>query len=236
MSTDISGLRPSHVGIIMDGNGRWAKERGLPRTEGHREGLKAAKRIVKAAKELGIACISFYVFSTENWKRAQEEVNFLMFLIVDHLAQEFDFYRDNNVRVLHSGDLAGLPKNVQAEILKVVSDTAANESITVNLAINYGGKNEILRAVNALIREGSELKADIQEDDIRRHLDNPELPDPDLIIRTSGELRTSNFLLWGSAYSELYFSPKLWPDWEKADLEAAVDEFNRRQRLYGGMR
>jgi undecaprenyl diphosphate synthase len=227
---------PRHVGIIMDGNGRWAQARKLPRSEGHSEGLKTAKRIVKAAKDLGIAYLSFYVFSTENWKRAQEEVNFLMFLILDHLSKEFDFYRENDVRVVHSGDISGLPENVRAEILEVMRDTEGNSSIVVNLAINYGGRNEIARAVSKLMLERRGDTSPVSEDDIRDHLDCPWLPDPDLVIRTSGERRTSNFLLWGSAYSELYFSPKLWPDWESKDLELAVDDYRSRQRLYGGKR
>lgn len=235
--TPLSGL-PLHVGIIMDGNGRWAQERKLPRTEGHSEGLKTAKRIVKAAKDMGIPYLSFYVFSTENWKRAQEEVNFLMVLITNHLSKEFDFYRENDVRVVHSGELSGLPGNVRDEIQAVMRDTEKNTSIVVNLAINYGGRDEILRAVNAAISKKPQGAGEIElsEKDIRAHLDCPWMPDPDLIIRTSGEYRVSNFLLWESAYSELYFSEKYWPDWDAADLRAAVEEYQTRQRLFGGKR
>jgi undecaprenyl diphosphate synthase len=229
---------PDHIGIIMDGNGRWAQERRLPRTEGHREGLKTAKRIVKAAKDFGIRNLSFYAFSTENWKRAQEEVSFLMWLIVEHLGKEFDFYRENNVRVVHSGRKDGLPSAVLSEIARIEKDTANNDSIVVNLAINYGGRDEILRAVNcAIVKKASQGAAlELLEEDIRKELDTASLPDPDLIIRTSGEYRLSNFLLWGSAYSELYFSEKYWPDWDADDLRQALDAFGSRQRLFGGKR
>jgi undecaprenyl diphosphate synthase len=221
---------PAHVGIIMDGNGRWAKSRGLPRTEGHREGLKAAKRIVQAAEDLGIKYLTFYVFSTENWKRTADEVGFLMGLIKQHLSAELDFYRANRVRVLHSGDPAGLPKDIVEEIRAVVADTAAFDRMTVNLAINYGGRDEIARAARRLAASGIPPS----EETLRGALDHPELPDPDLIIRTSDEMRFSNFLLWQSAYAELWFSPKLWPDFEPADLSEAVEAYKRRERRYGG--
>jgi undecaprenyl diphosphate synthase len=229
---------PAHIGIIMDGNGRWAQERKLPRSEGHREGLKTAKRIVKAARELGVRYLSFYAFSTENWKRAQEEVSFLMRLIVDHLGKEFDFYRENNVRVIHSGRKEGLPPAVLEEILHVEKDTARNDSIVVNLAINYGGRDEILRAVNSALLKKTErgMPPELCEEEIRSELDTASLPDPDLIIRTAGEFRLSNFLLWGSAYAEFYSSQKYWPDWEAADLRQALDAYGSRQRLFGGKR
>jgi undecaprenyl diphosphate synthase len=223
---------PAHVGIIMDGNGRWAKSRGLPRTEGHREGLKTAKRIVQAAESLGIKYLSFYVFSTENWKRTTEEVGFLMGLIKQHLSAELDFYRANRVRVLHSGDPAGLPKDIVEEIRAVVADTASFDRMTVNLAINYGGRDEIVRAARRLAATATVPS----EESIRASLDHPELPDPDLIIRTSDEKRFSNFLLWESAYAELWFSAKLWPDFGPADLAEAVDAYKCRERRYGGVK
>jgi undecaprenyl diphosphate synthase len=223
---------PIHVGIIMDGNGRWAKERGLPRTEGHNEGLRTAKAIVAAAEELGLGYISFFIFSTENWKRTTEEVSFLMGLIRQHLAAELDFYRKRGVRVLYSGDEGGLPRDVVEEIHKVVSDTAANDRLTVNMAINYGGRDEIARAVKKLAVAGIEPS----EKAIRSALDHPEIPDPDLIIRTSGEMRFSNFLLWQSAYSELWFCDKFWPDFTKVDLAEAIEAYKRRDRRYGGMK
>ena len=214
MAQTSSASLPGHIGIIMDGNGRWAQARMLPRSEGHKEGLKTAKRIVKAARDSGIPFLSFYVFSTENWKRAQEEVSFLMKLIVEHLGKEFDFYRENDVRVIHSGRKDGLPAAVLDEILRVESDTAKNKSIVVNLAINYGGRDEILRAANAAVakKAAAGMPLELREEDLRDELDAAAMPDPDLIIRTGGEFRLSNFLLWGSAYAEFYSSPKYWPD------------------------
>jgi undecaprenyl diphosphate synthase len=221
---------PAHIGIIMDGNGRWAKSHGLPRTEGHREGLKTAKRIVQAAEALGIKYLSLYAFSTENWKRTTEEVGFLMGLIKQHLSAELDFYRANRIRVLHSGDAEGLPDDIVAEIRKVVADTASFDKMTVNLAINYGGRNEIVRAARRLAASGTTPS----EETLRSAMDHPELPDPDLIIRTSDEMRFSNFLLWESAYAELWFSAKLWPDFGPEDLAEAVAAYKGRERRFGG--
>ncbi|OHD28135.1 MAG: di-trans,poly-cis-decaprenylcistransferase [Spirochaetes bacterium GWB1_59_5] len=223
---------PAHVAIFMDGNGRWAKARGLPRTEGHREGLKAAKRIVKAASSLGIKNLTLYTFSTENWKRAQEEVKFLMSLVSKYLCAELDFYKENLVRVVHSGDLEGLPPDVREAILQVVSDTADFDGIRVNLAINYGGRDEILRAMSKL--PASSIPC--TEAEFRNYLDIPDMPDPDLIIRAGGELRLSNFLIWQAAYSELYFSDTLWPDWTETHLVAALEEYARRERRFGDAR
>jgi undecaprenyl diphosphate synthase len=221
---------PIHVGIIMDGNGRWAKARGLPRTEGHREGLKAAKTVVRAAEGLGIKVLSLYVFSTENWKRTTDEVGFLMGLIKQHLTVEFDFYRSRGIRVLHSGDPEGLPLDVVTEIRKVEADTASFSGMTVNLAINYGGRDEIVRAAKRLASSGTEPS----DEALRSALDHPELPDPDLIIRTSDEMRLSNFLLWESAYAELWFTEKCWPDFGPADLALALEAYASRERRYGG--
>ena len=229
---DIPPRLPLHVGIIMDGNGRWAQQRGKNRRQGHLEGLKAAKRVVKAASEAGIKFITLYAFSTENWKRTEKEVSYLMFLIKSHLKKEYDFYRDNQIRVIHSGDLRKLPEDVIVEIKRVTADTSHFRGLTVNLAVNYGGRDEIVRAVNRLFEEGSNVP--ITEDDLRRDLDHPDIPDPDLIIRTGGESRISNFLLWELAYSELYFSSKLWPDWDRDDLIEAVKEFQIRERRFGG--
>ncbi len=223
---------PAHVAIFMDGNGRWAKARGMPRTEGHREGLKAAKRIVLAARNLGIRYLTLYTFSTENWKRAQEEVRFLMGLVSTYLCAEFDFYREQGVRVVHSGDIDGLPPEVQAAIRQVMADTAALTGITVNLAINYGGRDEIVRAIRRLPADHTAMT----EEQFRGYLDVPDMPDPDLIIRAGGELRLSNFLIWQAAYSELYFSDVLWPDWTDEHLERAVQEYTHRERRYGNAR
>jgi len=228
-----SGTRavPAHAGIIMDGNGRWAKARGLPRSEGHREGLRIAKRIIRAAEDLGIRYISLYTFSTENWKRTAEEVSFLMSLISRHLRAEFDFYRDNKIRIVHSGDAESLPLDVRESLRSVMEDTAGHDGITVNLAINYGGRDEILRGIRRLIRRGT---VDVSEETFKTFLDVPDIPDPDLVIRTGGDLRLSNFLLWESAYAELFFSDKLWPDWTEEDLKKAVESYSGRERRFGG--
>lgn len=226
---------PRHVAIIMDGNGRWATERGLARTEGHREGLATAKRIVAAASELGVAYLSLYTFSTENWKRAKDEVGFLMTLIRKHLSSELDFYRKNKLRVVHSGRREGLPTEILAEIDSVTRDTAAFPGMLVNLAINYGGRDEIIRAFKKLTEtETVTSPTSISEEALRSLMDQPEIPDPDLIIRTGGEYRISNFLLWQSAYAELYFSDRFWPDFSREDLEAAFSSFSGRVRRYGG--
>lgn len=224
---------PAHIAIFMDGNGRWAKARGLPRTEGHREGLKAAKRIVAAARTAGVRYLSLYTFSTENWKRAREEVKFLMGLVTTYLEAELQFYKDNGVRVVHSGDLAGLPRDVQNSIHKTIDETSNFDGITVNLALNYGGRDEIVRAISRIPED--RLKS-LTESQFRAWLDLPDLPDPDLIIRAGGEIRLSNFLLWQAAYSELYFSDVLWPDWTEEHLKAALEDYSRRERRFGDAR
>ncbi|MBO7429741.1 MAG: di-trans,poly-cis-decaprenylcistransferase [Spirochaetia bacterium] len=221
-----------HIGIIMDGNGRWAKERGKPRTFGHSEGVRTAKRIAKAASDMGIKYLSLYTFSTENWKRSETEVKFLMQLLKKHLREQFSFYRDNNIRVVHTGSLERLPKVVQKEIVDVEELTKDFSGMTANLVINYGGRDEIVRAVRKLQEQG---ESEITEEKLSSAMDHPEIPDPDLIIRTGGELRISNFLLWEGAYSELYFSKKYWPDWQEEDLKEAVDAFASRSRRFGGV-
>lgn len=224
---------PRHLGIIMDGNGRWATGQNLPRNRGHREGLEAAKKITRAAAELNIPYLSLYTFSTENWKRAEEEVGFLMNLIVRNLKREFKFYQENNIRILHSGDKERLPLKVQTEIDKAMEMTSENTGLMLNLAINYGGRDEIVRAVNRILARKEQKE--ITENDITRNLDLPEFPPPDLIVRTAGEQRLSNFLLWESSYAELYFTRKLFPDFGEDDLEAALMEYASRTRKYGGV-
>ena len=221
-----------HIGLIMDGNGRWAKERGKPRTFGHSEGVRTAKRIAKAASDMGIEYLSLYTFSTENWKRSEKEVKFLMQLLRKHLREQLSFYRENNIRVVHSGSLDRLPKVVQKEIVDVEALTKDFTGMTANLVINYGGRDEIVRAVKKLRDRG---ESEITEETLSAAMDHPDIPDPDLIIRTGGELRISNFLLWESAYSELYFSKKYWPDWQAEDLKEAVDAYASRSRRYGGV-
>lgn len=233
---DIEHL-PRHVGIIMDGNGRWASARGLKRTEGHREGLKAAKRVVRRAGELGVPYVSLFTFSTENWRRTPDEVKFLMSLVGTNLRKEYPFYEENNIRVVHSGDLPGLPETVQKELTAVESDTAEFTGTRVNLAMNYGGRNEILRAFAGLSASGDYRPGDVPSEDLlKSYLDHPEFPDLDLVIRTGGERRISNFLLWEIAYAELWFSTRLWPDWTGDDFDEAVRDYQSRKRNFGGVR
>ena len=222
---------PLHVAIIMDGNGRWATNRNKARTEGHRAGLETAKKIVEFASITGIEYLSLYTFSTENWKRAQSEVSFLMSLIKNHLRKELDFYRTHQIRVVHTGNRDTLPSDILEEIDSVVSDTAFFKGMTVNLAINHGGRDEIIRAANKAIASGVRK---LTEETIRNNLDSPLIPDPDLVIRTGNELRLSNFLLWQTAYAELFFSEKLWPDFETDDFMLALEDFSRRDRRFGG--
>lgn len=224
---------PRHVGIIMDGNGRWAQKRTMVRTQGHLEGLKAAKRIVKAAGDLGIQYLTLYAFSTENWKRTALEVGFIMGLVKQYLRNEIDFYRENHIRIRHAGDMAGLPADIAAELAGAAEDTKEFSGMQVILALNYGGRDELVRAVQRLAARGRDMTS-VSEQDIAACLDNPEVPDPDLIIRSAGEFRMSNFLLWESAYAELYISEKLWPDWTGDDLAAAINVYRGRDRRFGG--
>lgn len=225
---------PSHIGIIMDGNGRWAKRRGLPRTAGHKEGLTSAKRIVAAASDLGVKYVTLYTFSTENWKRAQDEVGYLMGLIKVHLRAEFDFYKKNGIRVDHIGDLSGLPKDVQEEIINAKKDTEHFTGTTCILAINYGSRDEIVRCVKKLLENGTKPE-EFTEDLISSSLDVPKLPDVDLLIRTGGEKRLSNFLLWQCAYSEFLFTDTLWPDYNEEEFYKNIEEFQNRNRRFGAV-
>ncbi|MCX7656498.1 MAG: polyprenyl diphosphate synthase [Treponemataceae bacterium] len=225
---------PPHVGIIMDGNGRWAVARNQNRTQGHLEGLKAAKRIVAAARDVGISYLTLYTFSTENWKRTQDEVGFLMGLVKQYLMKELDFYVQHSIRIRHAGNLEGLPSDIAQELQTVADLTRTNTGMTVILAFNYGGRDEIVRAIKKIVRDRVPEEA-ITETLVQAYLDNPDIPDPDLIIRTASEKRSSNFLLWESAYSEYYFSEKLWPDWDREDLLAAIEDYSKRQRRFGGL-
>ena len=222
---------PRHIGIIMDGNGRWAQQRGLLRTKGHLEGLKAAKRVVKAASDLGVSCLTLYTFSTENWKRAVEEVGFIMGLVKQYLRGELDFYRENRIRIRHTGNREGLPPDILYELDQACNDTRDFGGLQVILALNYGGRDELVRAVKKLTAAGEA----VTEERISHFLDNPDIPDPDLIIRTAGEFRTSNFLLWEGAYAEYYISGKLWPDWTGDDLAEAIRNYQNRERRFGGI-
>ena len=224
---------PVHVGIIMDGNGRWAKKQNQVRTFGHTEGLKRAKEITKAASDLGIRYLTLYVFSTENWKRTQEETGFLMGLIHSHIRQELD-YRKNHLRVRLIGDRSGLPKQVQDDILEAEKDTESFDGMSICLAINYGGRDEIIRAVKKLSFNDINPES-VTEKDFSRLFDQPDLPDADLIIRTGGEQRLSNFLMWQSAYAELIFSDILWPDYDKQAFYDDIVRFQHRNRRYGAV-
>lgn len=224
--------KPAHIAIIMDGNGRWAKQRGQLRTFGHQEGLKAARETVKAAINAGIKYLSLYTFSTENWKRSEQEISFLMGLIRTHLLKELDFYKNLGVRVVHSGDMSGLPSDIAEALKTSMAETKELDRIIVNLAINYGGRDEILRAIKKCYLETGKIPD--RENDFYRWLDAPEIPEPDLLIRTGGDKRLSNFLIWQSAYSEFYFTEKFWPDFLPRDLEDAISSFQSRERRFGG--
>ena len=227
-----SDFSPAHIGIIMDGNGRWAQKRGQLRTQGHLEGLKAGKRIVKAASDLGLPYLTLYTFSTENWKRAADEVSFIMGLVRQYLRAEMDFTRENRIRVRHAGNREGLPEDILRDIDDTCRDSADFNGLQVIMALNYGGRDEIVRAVRKIIASGDEK---VSEEKISQYLDNPDIPDPDLIIRTAGEFRTSNFLLWEGAYAEYYISDKLWPDWTGEDLKEAILTFRNRERRFGAV-
>lgn len=234
MNTETSTL-PIHIGIIMDGNGRWAKLRNLPRTKGHREGLDVAKQIVKAASDLGIKFVTLYTFSTENWKRTQEEVGYLMTLIKKHLSSEFNFYKENKIKIEHIGDITALPMDVQTEIKNAKNDTKDFTGTTVLLAINYGGKDEIIRGIKKLASQKKDFSS-ITEQDLSLALDTKNIPDVDLLIRTGGELRLSNFLLWQAAYAELIFTDTLWPDYTKEEFIKNIQTFQHRTRRFGGIK
>lgn len=225
---------PVHIGIIMDGNGRWAKQRGQIRTAGHEEGLKRAKEIAKAASDLGIKYVTLYAFSTENWKRAKSEVGFLMNLIHTHLLKELKFYKENSIRVRLLGDITGLPAIIQKDILETEEDTKDFTGLTICLAINYGGRDEIVRSIKKMIKEGIP-EQEITEGTVSSHFDFPELPDVDLLIRTGGEQRISNFLIWQSSYAEFLFTKTLWPDYNKEEFYNNIAEFQKRTRRFGAV-
>ncbi|MGP1432215.1 MAG: polyprenyl diphosphate synthase [Treponema sp.] len=221
-----------HIAVIMDGNGRWAQQRGLARTKGHQEGLETAKKIVKTAADLHIPYITLYVFSTENWKRTEGEVGFLMGLIQKHLRAELAFYAANSIRVRHIGEAAALPREIQVELADIAAKTAHYTGTTVQLAINYGGRDEIVRAVRKL--SGKPLE-ELTEADFEQLLDTAGVPPVDLVIRTGGEKRLSNFLLWQTAYAEFYSTDVLWPDFTPAHFMEALDSYAKRTRRFGGI-
>ena len=227
---------PKHVAIIMDGNGRWAKERGLPRNAGHRRGIERIKGIVNAARELGIKAVTFFAFSTENWNRPKEEIDMLMRSLNKFLDRQIDELNKNNVRFKVIGKEKPLPEYILAKIKKTEDITEGNTGVTMVLALNYGAKQEIVDAVKKFTN--SVLKGEASVDDLdmelfSRYLYTAGLPDPDLLIRTSGEMRISNFLLWQLSYAELYFSKKYWPDFKRSDFEKAIEDYQKRERRFG---
>ena len=229
---------PVHVAIIMDGNGRWAKKRGLPRTAGHAQGARVVEQILEDADHMGIRYLTVYAFSTENWSRPDSEVKSLMNLLRTYMKTSLVKCARNNVRIRVIGDKSRLDSDLQASIANLEKETASNTGIGFQIAINYGSRDEIVRAVRKAAQKvkNSEMDPeDITIDMISDELDTAGIPDPDLLIRTGGEERISNFLLWQTAYSELYFCDAAWPDFNKAELEKAVDAFNNRERRYGGL-
>ena len=230
---------PDHVAIIMDGNGRWAKKRGLPRTFGHKEGCKVVERTVEDAARLGIRYLTVYAFSTENWKRSKDEVGALMQLFRYYMVRLLDVATKNNVRVKMIGDRRRFPEDIIAGINRLENETRDATGLTFVIAVNYGGRDEIRRAAIRYaedVRDGKQVADDsVSEADFSAYLDTAGMPDPDLLIRTSGELRLSNFLLWQCAYSEIVITDVLWPDFNREVLLSAIDEFYHRNRRYGGV-
>jgi len=228
---------PAHIGIIMDGNGRWAKQRGLPRKMGHKQGAKAFQEIAKYCRDIGIPYLTVYAFSTENWKRPKEEVDAIMDLLRDYL-QEVYKHTEENIRIRFLGDPQPLDSDLREMIADVTEKSRNNTGITVNIALNYGGRDEITMAVKKIARavqQGDLSVEEIDEDTVSACLYTQGQPDPDLIIRPSGEMRTSNFLPWQSAYAELIFMNVLWPDFTPQHLEEAIGEYNTRNRRFGGI-
>lgn len=236
--SDAIGAVPRHVAIIMDGNGRWAQARGLPRTEGHRKGMEAVRRIIRHASRRGIGQLTLYSFSSENWRRPPEEVGFLMGLLKFFIRRDLAELHAENVRVRVIGEREGLAPDIAALLDEAETLTAANTGLDLVIAFNYGSRQEIVGAVRVLaakVARGEIAAEDIDADMVGAALHTADMPEPDLVIRTSGEQRLSNFLLWQAAYSELAFSPVYWPDFDEAALDAAILDYNTRERRFGGV-
>src|SRR6266852_5329736 len=229
---------PRHVAVIMDGNGRWAQKRHLPRVAGHRSGTKAARTTIETCARLKIEALTLYAFSVENWRRPKAEIDFLMQLLREYLRREMPLLQKNKIQMRFLGRLDELPVAVQNDVRDAMEKTAGNEGMVLCVALNYGGRAEIVDAMNAILEErnghGSSKK--VTEEQLSRHLYTEGLPDPDLLIRTSGEMRVSNFLLWQIAYAEIFVTETLWPDFNRARLLEALLEFQKRERRYGGIR
>lgn len=229
---------PRHIAIIMDGNGRWAKKKFMPRTMGHRAGMTSLKKVVMAASELKIPILTVFAFSTENWKRPEEEVSYLMNLLVEYLNKELEELHQNNIKIQMLGNNQNLPNNCSLEIDKAIAKTANNKGMVFNIALNYGARDEILSAVKTLygkIQTKEIMLEDINEKLFSSYLSTSGMVDPDLLIRTAGEKRISNFLLWQIAYSELWFTKVLWPDFTEGDLWKAIYDYQQRDRRFGGL-
>jgi undecaprenyl diphosphate synthase len=238
LSPEVKAALPRHVAIIMDGNGRWAKERHLPRIEGHRAGAESARIIIRTAGELGIKYLTLYAFSVENWNRPKDEVDALMKYLVHYLKSETPELNKNNVRLEVIGQIYRLPEAVQEHLKRSISTLSRNNGLTLIMALSYGGRTEIVDAVRSIaaqVKEGRLDPADITERVFAEHLYTANIPDPDVLIRTSGEMRVSNFLLWQISYTELVVTPTLWPDFRKPQFYAALEEYHRRHRRFGGL-
>jgi len=225
---------PAHVAIIMDGNGRWAKQRGLPRQAGHKAGTENLRRVIEACVEFGIRTLTIYAFSTENWRRPAEEVSGLMMIFEEVIDRELGELNRNGVQLRHIGKLEGLKPAFADKVRQAIKLTSGNNRLVLNVAFNYGGRAEIVEAVRAIIAKGAPPEA-VTEELIANHLYTAGQSDPDLIIRTSGEVRVSNFLIWQGAYSEYYIAPVYWPDFDKEQLRLALEEFVKRHRRFGGL-
>jgi undecaprenyl diphosphate synthase len=223
---------PRHVAIIMDGNGRWAIRRGLPRLAGHRAGTENLRRIIEACVEFGVGYLTIYAFSTENWGRPPEEVHGLMRILEDVIDRELNELNKEGVQLRHIGRLERLAPNLQEKVLHAIEMTKHNDQLVLNVAFNYGGRDEIVLAIQRMIRDGVAAE-DVNDEMVSRYLFTAGVPDPDLIIRTSGELRISNFLIWQAAYSEWYITPTYWPDFGKEEFKKALDAYAQRERRYG---
>ena len=238
LSAEAKASLPRHVAVIMDGNGRWAKQRGLPRIEGHRQGAESARTIIRTAGELGVKYLTLYAFSAENWNRPKDEVDALMKYLIHYLKTETPELNKNNVRLEVIGQIYRLPENVQEHLKKSIATLSRNSGLTLVMALSYGSRIEIVDAVRRIAekaRDGKLEPADINEEVISQHLWTRNIPDPDLLIRTSGEMRVSNFLLWQISYAELVITPTLWPDFRKPQFFAALEEYARRHRRFGGV-
>jgi undecaprenyl diphosphate synthase len=225
---------PQHVAIIMDGNGRWAIARGLPRVAGHKAGTENLRRVIRSSVEFGIKYLTIYAFSTENWGRPPEEVQGLMGILQDVIDRELHELHDEGVQLRHIGRLERLDPKIQAKVLKAIDLTKNNERLILNIAWNYGGRDEIICAIQKIIKDGI-VPDDVTSELVSRYLFTAGVPDPDLVIRTSGELRISNFLIWQAAYSEWYVTPTFWPDFDKEEYRRALEIFAQRDRRYGGV-